>query len=100
MDFLKGESQSSRDYLIDLLKSHEIVIVCEQDHRESTQYDLLHDVVTHGDFVQRVGHVFIEVGSDSQERRFDDFLTAGRLEPRVVEGCLLDIYRNLIWGSL
>lgn len=100
VSFLRGQSQASVDYIVGLFDAHDVVIVCERDHRESTQYQLIGRLIRHPSFVERVGHVFVEVGSESEERRIDDFLTAQDLPRQAVEERLLEIYRNLTWFPL
>ena len=44
--FLEQQNTSAKDYILDLFKKYDIVILCERDHRDATQYDLIYDIVS------------------------------------------------------
>lgn len=40
VDFLKEQTTSAKDYILGLFDDYDIVILCERNHRDMTQYDL------------------------------------------------------------
>lgn len=98
--FLDAQRTAAVDYLLGLFETHDMVILCERDHRDMTQYDFLARVVAHPAFVEKVGHIFTEVGSVDREKDIESVLTSRGLSLRQVEMRLLEIYRNLSWGMV
>ncbi|MCT4640176.1 MAG: hypothetical protein N4A72_20940 [Bacteroidales bacterium] len=60
--FLKTQNQLPKDYVIELFKTNDIVIIGERDHRDTTQYDVLIDIISDPYFINNVGHIYTEVG--------------------------------------
>ena len=53
--FLQGEHPSAKDYILGLFARYDIVILCERDHREMTQYELILDILADKRFIKEVG---------------------------------------------
>lgn len=51
--------------MLSLFKTHDIVIICERDHRDITQYELYLDIISDPYFTSNVGVLFTEVGTRS-----------------------------------
>ena len=43
--FLQEDHVSAKDYILGLFSQYDIVILCERDHREMTQYELILDIL-------------------------------------------------------
>ena len=46
LDFLELQEKSAKEYVLDLFKEYDIVVLCERDHKEFTQYELFLDITT------------------------------------------------------
>ncbi len=53
---------SPKDYIFKLFEKSDIVVLGERDHRDSVQYNFILDLLADPRFVERVGHVYTEVG--------------------------------------
>ncbi len=95
--FLQEQRQEPVDYVMDLFEKHDIVILCERFHAETTQYDLIFDVISDPRFIDTVGNVFTEIGTSSMREEVRDFLFAENLDAEEIEERSLNIYRNLSW---
>ena len=62
-DFLADQHLSAKEYILSLFEKYDIVILCERDHREITQYDLILDVISDERFRAEVGNVYTEIGN-------------------------------------
>ena len=62
-NFLEKDHKKAKDYVLDLFEKNDLVIICERDHRENTQYEFLNELISDPKFIQNVGNVFTEVGS-------------------------------------
>lgn len=61
VDFLSEKPLSAKAYILSLFKEHNIVFICERDHRDITQYELYLDLLRDPYFVNQVGVLFTEV---------------------------------------
>ena len=52
-----------KEYIFKLFEKSDIVVLGERDHRDTIQYDLIHDILADPRFAEQVGHVYTEVGS-------------------------------------
>ncbi|MEG1909629.1 MAG: hypothetical protein RR190_01520 [Bacteroidales bacterium] len=74
VDFLKTQNTSPKDYVLDLFNKYDVVILQESYHGESTQWDLITEIVQDPVFIDKVGHVFSEYGSAMHQDKIDRFL--------------------------
>lgn len=52
-----------KEYIFKLFEKSDIVVLGERDHRDTVQYDLIHDILADPRFAEQVGHVYTEIGS-------------------------------------
>lgn len=57
------KGMSPKEYIFKLFEKSDIVVLGERDHRDTIQYDLIHDILADPRFAEQVGHVYTEVGS-------------------------------------
>jgi hypothetical protein len=99
VSFAREQKTGPVDYIMDLFKDHDVVILCERTHPETTQWDMIYRLTTDERFIRDVGVVFTEYGSVSSQSAIDKYLTAPGLTGRDAREKLLRIYRNIspIW---
>jgi hypothetical protein len=73
-DFLQAQAMSPKDYVLRLFQTYDIVILSETYHGESTQWEMISDIVADTTFINNVGHVFTEYGSAMHQNKIDTFL--------------------------
>ncbi len=74
-DFLSNNKlQTPKEYILSLFEENDIVILCESDHNEDTQWDFIYDVVSDTSFINNVGTIFTEYGYTGKQNEVDDFL--------------------------
>ena len=93
------EAVSARDYLLGLWRKNRLVVLCERDHNDITQYDLIWEVVKSEYFIDNVGSIFIEVGSVSVQERLLSFLEKTYSSEKEREAELIRIYRDFTWPA-
>lgn len=74
LEFLKEQNETAKEYVIDLFKDYDIVVLCERDHKEFTQYKLFLDIVKDPYFIENVGQIFTEVGVSNMDERINKYL--------------------------
>lgn len=72
--YMLEQNQSPKDYIIGLFDKYDIVILGENFHGESTQWEMIYDVVSDKRFIENVGNVFTEYGSIAHQDRIDKYL--------------------------
>jgi hypothetical protein len=95
VEFLSQGHAEPTDYVLGLFEDHDLVIVCERFHGETTQWDLLFELVSDERFSSDVGHVFTEIGVANLQPRLDELMAVPDLSEDELRRRLLDIYRDL-----
>ncbi|MEW6741926.1 MAG: hypothetical protein AB1486_04125 [Planctomycetota bacterium] len=93
--FLKQCDTGPVDYVLGLFEKHDIVIVCERDHRDITQYDFYYSLISDRRFIEKVGHIATEIGTCTLQEYVLEFLETPGLDEAEITERLLHIYRNL-----
>lgn len=62
VDYIKSCNNSPVDYIMSLFEKYDIVVLGERDHRDTTQYELIHQIISDQRFIDKIGHVMTEVG--------------------------------------
>lgn len=70
--FLNNNRQDINDYIFELYKQYDHLILCERTHPEMTQYDMIYNLVTDERFVHNVGNVFTELGAMNSREAYQE----------------------------
>lgn len=98
-DFLKKENTSAKEYIFSLFEKYDIVILCERDHRDITQYDLLHDIFRDKRFSDDIRHAYFEIGNYDNNDTLNAFLRNPNLSNEKVEQSILSFQRKSYYGT-
>lgn len=93
-NFLKTQSQSAKDYILNLFNDHDIVIICERLHGEMTQYELLSSIVSDKRFIDKVGNIFMEIGLSTLNPELNTFMHTKNLSADSVDRRIRYFQRN------
>ena len=95
VDFIKEhKNKSAKEYILNLFKNHDFVIICERDHRDITQYDLYKEIISDPYFINNVGNIFMEIGVKNSQDRISDFILSKNLDSLTKYRKLREIQRN------
>lgn len=72
--FIDNQSQSAKEYIFHLFEDYDIVVLGERTHTEMKQWDFIYDIVSDPRFINNVGHLFTEYGSNDQQELVDEYL--------------------------
>ena len=100
VEFLKKQTQSPKDYIFELFETSDIVILGERDHRETTQYDLILDILSDQRFIDNIGHVYTEVGSINRTEWANEVIKGNFKNDKAFEKEFVKLYRELDWNVL
>lgn len=98
--FLQKQNTTAKDYILNLFTKYDIVILCERDHREITQYNLICDILADTRFSCEVGAIYCEIGNMAYNKAINRFLQDDTLSPDEVEQGILTFHRNIYGASL
>lgn len=94
VEFLKNQNTTAKDYVLKLFKKYDIVILCERNHSEMTQYDLIYDIVSSDYFQKNVGNIFTEIGSYSNRQNTLNFIKTKFSNDSIRQIKQVEVYRN------
>lgn len=73
-DFIRNHTKDPVDYIFDLFKTHDIVVISERMHPEYTQYEMIFKIIKDERFIKNVGNIFTECGSVSFQDTLNTYL--------------------------
>ncbi len=92
--FIKNINTTPKDYIFQLFKKNDIVVLCERYHPEMTQWDFIYDVVSDPWFIKNVGHVFTEYGASNYQDTVDKYFTTHFQNDTLLEMATTDLLRH------
>lgn len=95
VDYLKKiEKKSAKDYILQQFQKHDIVILCERDHSDISQYELIKEILSDDYFKKNVKNVFTEIGVINLQPEITEFLKTRGLDSSYVEKKLNQFQQN------
>ncbi len=98
--FLSQQKLGATDYVLQLFEQYDIVVLCERDHRDLSQYGLFLSIVGDERFTDQAGVVFTEVGVSTLNPDLNRFLLGDSLPPDSVHHRVLEFQRNCSWAGV
>ena len=99
-EFLKKQHQSPKDYIFELFQTNDIIILGERDHRDTTQYDLILDILKDERFIENIGYVYTEVGVVNQTEWGNRVVKGNFKNQKSFEKEFVKLYRELDFNPL
>lgn len=94
VDFINEEHDTAKDYIFNLFEKYDIVIICERDHRDITQYDLFLDIFKDERFQKNIKNAYFEIGNNEYNDTLNSFLRNKDLPDKEVKESVLSFQRN------
>ena len=91
---LRDHAKPPVEYVLKLFDSHDLIVLAERTHPETTQWDFIYKLTADPRFIKQVGHVFTEYGSVSQQRSLEQLMAADDLSEEEVRRRVIAILRN------
>ncbi len=92
--FIKNINTTPKDYIFQLFKKNDIVVLSERYHPEMTQWDFIYDIVSDPWFIKNVGHVFTEYGASNYQDTVDKYFTTHFQNDTLLEMATTDLLRH------
>ncbi len=95
LSFLQKQKKSAKEFVLNLFKEYDLVILCERDHKEFTQYELIRDIVKDPYFIDNVGQIFTEVGVSNMDSVINNFLQSDYKDSLTARKKVTSIFREI-----
>lgn len=100
LNFLNKEHLSPKEYIFKLFEDNDIVILSERDHRDTTQYALIKEILADDRFINNIGHVYTEVGVVNRTEWANEILKNKYSDDSQFEKNLIKLYRELDYTDI
>ena len=100
LNFLNNKQLSPKEYVFKQFETSDIVILGERDHRDTTQYDLILDILSDERFTNNIGYVYTEVGVINRTEWANTILKNQYVSDSEFEKELIKLYRQLDFNPL
>lgn len=94
VDFIEEGHDTAKEYIFNLFEKYDIVIICERDHRDITQYDLFLDIFRDERFQKNIKNAYFEIGNNEYNDTLNSFLRNQNLTDKQVKESVLSFQRN------
>lgn len=95
VDFLRQPRAQPVDYIMGLFGRYDIVILCEREHPEFTQWETICRLVSDRRFIESVGHVFTEYGLRNTQPVLDHFMDTPGLNDEETAARAREVMRGI-----
>ncbi len=100
MEYMQTKGMDPKEYIFEAFKKHDVVILGERDHRDTTQYDFILDVLADPRFIDEVGYVYTEVGVNNQTENANRLIKGSYATDDEFYSAFVRFYRNMDYEIL
>jgi hypothetical protein len=100
IDFLETCNTNSENYIINLFRDYDIVILYERFHMETVQYNLINRIVNNPDFINNVGNICTEIGASNYSDSLNNYLKYNTDDTLLGFEKLLQFHREISFYSI
>ncbi len=100
MDCMQKKGMDPKEYVFEAFKKHDVVIIGERDHRDTTQYEFILDVLADPRFAEEVGYVYTEVGVVNQTENANRLVKGNYATYNDFHSAFVRFYRNMDYEIL
>ncbi len=102
IDFLK-EQKSPKEYIFQLWEKADIIVLGERDHRDTTQYKLILDILSDKRFIENVGNLYLEVGVVNATEKANSLIKSDYskkiFDKEFVELQMIEVWSSSYWDK-
>jgi hypothetical protein len=97
VDFIENCNTSPVDYIMGLFEKYDVVVLGERDHRDTTQYILIQQIISDPRFIDKVGNVLTEVGIYNMRDELNKVLQTNYKKNYDFDKALAEVHFNIQW---
>lgn len=102
VEFLK-EQKNPKEYIFQLWKDADIIVLGERDHRDTTQYNLILDILSDERFIENVGNLYLEVGVVNATEKANSLIKSNYskeiFDKEFVELQMVEVWSSSYWDK-
>lgn len=95
INYIENCDTSPVDYIMNLFEKYDVVVLGERDHRDTTQYVLIQQIISDPRFIDKVGNIMTEVGVYNMAEELNDVLKGNYLNNDTFDKDLAIVEFNL-----
>ncbi len=99
-DYMQTKGMDPKEYIFEAFKKHDVVILGERDHRDTTQYDFILDVLADPRFINEIGYVYTEVGVVNRTDDANRLIKGNYISHYDFYSAFVQFYRNMDYEIL
>jgi hypothetical protein len=100
IDYIKEQQDEPISFLLQKLKTHDVIVFGERDHRDITQYYFIENLINTEEFYKQVSTIYTEVGSSNFNDTLNNVLQNSSLSYDKIEKLLIGIYREISYQGI
>ncbi len=100
VDYMQQKGMEPKEYIFEAFRKHDVVILGERDHRDTTQYEFILDVLADPRFAEEVGYVYTEVGVVNQTENANRLVKGNYATYNDFHSAFVQFYRNMDYEIL
>ncbi len=98
--YMQTKGMDPKEYVFDAFKKHDVVILGERDHRDTTQYDFILDLLSDPRFAEKIGYVYTEVGVVNRTDDANQLIKGKYASHDEFYSAFVQFYRNMDYEIL
>ena len=100
VNYIEQCNTSPVDYIMGLFEKYDVVVLGERSHGDMTQYDLVNQIISDPRFIEKVGHVFTEVGVYNMTEQLNNILKGTYINDDAFDKELVQVIFNMDFVTL
>ncbi len=99
-EYMQKKGMDPKEYIFEAFKKHDVVILGERDHRDTTQYEFILSVLADPRFAEEVRFVYTEVGVVNQTDAANRLIKGNYATNEDFYSAFIQFYRNMDYEIL
>lgn len=100
VNYINEHGESPKEYIFERFKYVDVIILGERDHRDTTQYDLILDIIGDPRFSDNIGFVYTEVGVTNMTGEANNLIKDEYADDDDFYKAFLSFYREMDYENL
>ncbi len=98
--YMQNKGMEPKEYIFEAFRKHDVVILGERDHRDTTQYEFILDLLADPRFAEEIGYVYTEVGVVNQTEAANRLIKGSYATHDDFYAAFIQFYRNMDYEIL
>lgn len=100
VEYIQKQGKDPKEYVFEKFKEVDVIILGERDHRDTTQYDLIMDILKDPRFAENIGYVYTEVGVTNMTEAANKLIKGEYADDEAFYSSFIKFYRDFDYEPL